>query len=253
MKMSKTLLSIACAMVSLSAFADTTDIKASNNEVGIQMTATNVNYTETGNINSGLSTENGGVPGFALTASVMKDLLLGNDYIQAEYDRSSGGTNGVYYSPYGSYQQQDSALMQDYHVRYGKGFGITDQVMVTPYAEIGTQQWDRGGIFSGTYTNDYYGAGVLGQYSPINRLVLSGNAFLGHTYDANLNSSSYGSLGNDNLYRIGASADYALSQSIHANVGVDYTQFKYGASAVLFQPNSQSDYTTVKVGLSYAF
>jgi hypothetical protein len=45
----KTLLTLACALLSTTAFAGTADIKASNNQIGVQYISTHVDYTETGN------------------------------------------------------------------------------------------------------------------------------------------------------------------------------------------------------------
>ena len=264
---SKTILSVACAAISVSALAGTADIKASNNQAGIQFISTDVNYKETGNGTVGaagvtMDTENGRVPGVALSASAMKDLWLGNDYIEAEYSRNSGHTNYVGAAQggvFGSARQSDGATIIDYHLRYGKGFIMGAGLMLTPYGEIGHHNWDRNVNLGETYTNYYYGIGVLGQYSPVEKLVLSANGLIGRTAKSNIDVTGFGSarLGNSNLYRIGVSADYALTQNIHANAGVDYTSFDYSASAIQpgawAEPDSTSRYTTVKVGLGYTF
>ncbi len=70
--------SLMAALVSSAAFADSTDIVNSNNQVGIQAMTTNVNYTETGDGRLGsqigtLDTENGNLDGYALGLSVMRD------------------------------------------------------------------------------------------------------------------------------------------------------------------------------------
>ena len=271
MKFSKSVLSIALMTISVAAFAGTSDIKASNNQVGIQLIGTNVNYKETGNGTVGaagktLDTENGNVNGFALTASVMRDLWLGNDYMAAEYSRNSGSTGYVGSAQggvYGSVVRSSGATMNDYSFRYGKGFSLSEQVMLTPYGEIGHHQWYRGVNLGETYTNSYYGVGVMGQYSPIPKLVMTANGFVGSTARSNIDVTGIGSanLGNSGLYRIGLSADYAITAKIHGNVGVDYTSFKYGASAwqslggglTWAEPNSSTNNTTVKAGLGYAF
>ena len=146
MKLRITLLSVACATLSMTAFADTGDIKASNNQVGMQETLTKVDYTETGNGVLGspgtLDTETGNISGIALSLSAMNDWWLGNDYIQLGYSRSEGDTNYVGASligggAYGSVVAQDGATIEDYHFRYGKGFAVGSQGMLTPYFEIG--------------------------------------------------------------------------------------------------------------------
>jgi hypothetical protein len=109
-----TLAAIAIAGFSVmsTAFAGTFDIKAANNQLGLQLVSTNVDYTETGDgilVPAGtLDTEKGSVPGYVLSISTMQDLWLGNDYIEAEYDYASGNTEyvggllGPPPTPYGS-------------------------------------------------------------------------------------------------------------------------------------------------------
>jgi hypothetical protein len=264
-----------------SAIADTSDIKTSNNQVGFQLISTNVDYTETGNGILGsqtgtLDTERGPVPGSAVSISAMKDLWLGNDYVEAEYDYSSGNTEyvggllGPHPTPYGSVVSTSGATLTNYSARYGVGFMDDGQTMLTPYLEFGHHEWDRSVNAGERYTNDYFGIGVLGQYSPASRLVLSANVMLGKTFTANItvNPTSgaggggfSGALGNSVLYRIGAGTDYLFAQNLHGTIGVDYTSFKYGISAlypvggnyVAWEPDSKTNYTTVRIGLGYGF
>ena len=267
----KIALSVGCAVLSATALADTSDIKAANNQVGIQYTSTNVNYTETGN-GVTFDTEGGSVSGYAISASAMKNILFGNDYFEAEYDHTSGSTNYVAgaingSTPYGSIVGQSGATLVNYSARYGKG--ITNQnmptVMVTPYVELGHHEWDRAINTGEIYTNSYYGIGLLYQYSPIPKLVLSGNALIGETFSSNIAANAIpasnmnafsGGLGNSGLSKIGASVDYAFTRNFHGNLGVDYTRFTYGASAIYSgygEPNSKTAYTVAKVGIGYAF
>jgi opacity protein-like surface antigen len=272
-KMTLTVMAIAGLSEVSMAFADTSDIKASNNQVGIQAILTNVDYTETGNGQLGsptgiLDTETGRVPGYALSISTMQNLWLGNDYIEAGYDYSSGTTNyvggalGPPPTPYGSLVGISSAVIKNYRVRYGTGIIVNDGFMLTPYVEFGSHIWERGVNWGETYTHDYYGIGALGQYSPASRLVLSVDAMFGNTFGSNIDivGAFSGALGNSSLYRIGAGADYAFEQNLHANIGVDYMRFNYGISAVypvsggyVLEPDSSTNYTTVRIGLGYAF
>lgn len=276
MNLNKLMFSVLCTTCSAASFANSSDIKAANNQAAIQYVSTQVNYTETGNGlygNNGatLDTENGTVPGVGIFITTMQDWWLGNDYLQIAYSRNSGSTNYIGgaadgSTPYGSIYSQDSAILIDYDIRYGKGFILQDNVMLTPYLEIGHHEWDRGVNAGENYTNKYYGAGVLGQYSPVKKLVLTANAFVGRTYHATIDLAPdpYGiasgistDLGSSNLYKIGLAADFALTQDIHVNAGIDYNQFKYGYGVLgntgYGEPNSSTQYTTLKVGMGYAF
>ncbi|MGA7593900.1 MAG: hypothetical protein WCA64_01785 [Gallionella sp.] len=274
----KKITSAAIAIAGLSAlsaaFADTYDIKVSNNQVGMQIISTNVDYTETGN-GIKLDTEKGSVPGYALSASTMQDLWLGNDYAEAEYDNASGYTAyvGGYLSPptpYGSVVGTSSATLINYSARYGKGFMVGDEFMLTPYAEIGHHEWDRDVNLGEVYTHHYYGIGALGQYSPSGGLVLSAKAMIGRTFGSYITvnptpvpggNGFSGGLGNSALYRVGAGADYAVVENLHATICVEYTSFNYGISSVYpvgggfvaWEPDSKTNYTTFKFGLGFAF
>lgn len=275
MKISKLAAFSASLVCFSSAFADTQDIKAANNQLSIQAVSTNVNYTETGDgrfhsSNGTLDTETGSVPGVAMTFSVMKNLILTNDYLQLHFSRNSGHTDytGSLQSggAFGSVVGQSGATMTDYSMRYGKGFAMSNNAMLTPYGELGYHKWQRDVNYGETYSNNYVGIGALAQFSPTARLVLSANALLGVTYDSNINIAGptgfSGPLGNSSLYKLGLSADYAFTKSLHGNIGVDYTAFNYGASDnylinngrdVAWEPRSQSRLTTVSMGVGYAF
>ncbi len=268
-------------LASTAAFADMSDIKASNNQFVIGIMSTNVDYTETGNGILGsptgtLDTENGSVPGYALSLSAMRDWWLGNDYLEAEYGHASGNTDyvggllGPPSTPYGSITGTSGATLINYSIRYGKGFVLNDEYvdefMLTPYLELGHHEWDRGVNLGEIYTHNYVGIGALGQYSPADKLVLSANAMLGQTFGANIavDGAFSGALGNSTLYRVGAGADYAFAQNWHGNLGIDYTSFNYGISALypgvvngknvfFWEPDSKTSDTTIRIGLGYGF
>jgi len=258
--------------------ASSSDIKASNNQFGFQSISTNVNYTETGNGLLGsatgtLDTETGPVSGRAYYFSEMVDVLFGNDYFKASYDQSSGFTNyvGATLGPpagaYGSVVSTSGAILTNYSFRYGKGFANQSLSMITPYIEFGSHKWERGVNFGETYSNTYYGYGLLGQYLLTNKLVLSLDAMYGHTTQSAITVTSgpglagfSGALGNSDMYKIGASLDWAVAQRLHVTVGADYTAFNYGISAtfpsgasVAWEPDSKTNYTTVRLGLGWGF
>lgn len=190
---------------------------------------------------------------------------------------------------YGSYTTNHSAQMTDINLRYGKGFEINDRLLVTPYLEIGHHRWKRSfnneavvgactaycGMYplsSEEYNNSHFGVGSLFQYSSSDNLVISGKVLVGRTFMASISGKgqnilfvtpyvndgfSKQKLGNDFIYMAGISADYAFSEHIHGSVGIDYVDFKYGKSGLFdgvnYEPDSHTKYTTVSVGLGYAF
>jgi hypothetical protein len=275
-------------MFSAAAFADTSTIKESNNQIGVQLISTKVDYTETGNgvlgaAGSTLDTETGHVPGYGVSISLMRDFSwtnntgTQNDYFEAEYDHSSGNTNytgaAIGGGAFGSVVSTSSATLANFNIRYGKGFVVNDKFMLTPYGEFGRNSWDRGVNYGENYSNSYLGIGTLGQFSPNSKWVITGKGMIGRTTGSVITVNSgpglngFGAdLGSSTLYKVGASADYALTQKIHGNFALDYTNFKYGSSALypvfpigggLYraggEPDSTTAYTTIRIGLGYAF
>ncbi len=251
-------------------------IVASNNQAGLAYLSTKVDYTETGSGLYGtptgiLDTETGPVSGLAAFVSHMGPEY---DYIHVELDRVNGSTTytGAFIGgQFGSVVRQSSATLTDLSGRFGKGFAFGDEFMATPYAELGWHQWDRGVNYGETYNHYYLGIGVLGQYSPAPALVLAANAMLGRTVSSSIAvnggpgfSGFSGDLGNSPLYRVGAAVDYAFTPQVHGSIALDYTHFSYGMSGVLpgtlngqrvliWEPDSTTNYTQVRIGIGIAF
>ncbi len=259
--------------------ADTSDIVASNNLFVAQARSTKVDYTELGSGIFGtrtgiLDTETGSVSGFGVSASTMKG--AGNDYFHAEFDYVNGFTNYTGAplfgnAPFGSVVAVNSATLMDLSARFGQGYALQQQFMLTPYAELGRHQWDRGVNYGETYTHYYLGLGALAQYSPASQWVLTLNAMLARTFASYIAVNSgpgitgfSGALGNSALSRVGVAIDYAFNHQVHGTAGMDYTSFKYGMSSLypvvinglnylVWEPSSTTHYTTFKVGLGVAF
>ena len=302
LKMKKIIFALLLTLPAI-AFAGIDDIKASNNQAGLQFISTNLDYKEKYPDGRTADTEKGGMEGFGLSLTAMKDVFLGNDYLKAQFNRSTGGVDylgslggGCYFvtcvaiaidgyaPPYGSYGQKNHAKVTDFSLRYGKGFELSDNLLMTPYAELGHHEWKRdlgntcvvGSLpdcaSSEKYRHYYYGIGALIQHSPTKNLVLTADGFIGRTFSSEIsgsgttylytapggfNSFSAQGLGNKSIYRIGVSADYAFTQHVHGNIGVDYVDFKYGKSDIFnditYEPDSKTSYTNIKIGVGYAF
>lgn len=280
MQLRKIIFALGGMLLSTTALADTTDIQAANNQLSIQSTSTSVNYTEMGNGVLGangtiLDTEGGSVGGYNVSLSMMQDILFGNDYLSVQYSHSSGSTNyiGSYQNgTYGQLTAVSGATLINYSARYGRGFTTQNlpNVMVTPYVELGHHEWDRGVNTGETYTNNSIGVGLLGQYSATHKLILSAYASVGELFNSNITANAIpggnfsgfsGGLGNDVLNQLGANADYAFTTHFHANVGINYMRFNYGASNLYSvgngylagEPKSSTTYTVLTAGIGYSF
>jgi hypothetical protein len=198
------------------------------------------------------------------------DRGVSNIYCEVEYDQSNGSTKytGMNLSGgvFGSVVSTSSAKLTNFSGRVGKAFRLHDNFLLTSYAELGTHEWYRGVNSGETYTNNWLGVGALGQFSPVRALVVTANAMLGDTKGSSISVNSGSGLtgfsvplGNSLLYKTGLSADYAITKTVHANLGVDYISFKYGVSRVVsanggsLEPDSKTNYTVVKLGVGYAF
>jgi hypothetical protein len=263
--------------VSCNSMADIKDIKAANNQVSLKAISTNFDYTETGDGRLGtktgtLDTESGDVPGFMISASIAKDLLFKNDYLGIDFSKTNGNTNyvGSYQGGnYGDVHSTSGAQTTDFAVRYGKSYEISHSSSLTPYAELGYHEWIRGVNTGETYTHKHYGVGALAQFSPVSKLVLSANAMIGKTFDSNISvnetddSSSFSEgLGDSTITKFGVAADYAFTKNFHGNVGINRTNFEYGAGESLYntlarspvlEPASKTTLTNIEIGLGYAF
>lgn len=278
--MKKTILTaMITAAVSGSVMADIADIHAANNQVSLKAISTNFDYTETGDGRLGtktgiLDTETGGVPGFMISAAVSKNLIFKGDYLGVDFSKTNGNTNyvGSYQGGnYGDLRTTSSANTTDLAVRYGKSFDVSKEASITPYAEFGYHEWGRGVNSGETYTHKHYGVGVLAQYSPMQKLVLSANAMIGNTLDSSISVNAIDTrvsafsegLGNSTITKFGVAADYAFTKSLHGQVGLNRTSFDYGAGVAvnntgtsggkMWEPSSSTTLINTEIGLGYAF
>lgn len=267
---------VAC-LWSTVAVAGTGSIVAANNQVGVDLLARRLSYTETDTSGATMDTEKGRVPGIGAFASIMYGPH--NGYLALSYEGFKGKTDytGAYIGGggYGSLVGKSGAKITDIAVRDGVGIILNPAVMLTPYVTLGYHKWERNvgdgapGGYNETYQHGFYGFGLLGQYSPVQRLVVSAHAMLGHTDGARIDAPDMGlsaDLGDGGLYQLGLGLDYGITAGLHVNVRVAYTAWRYGASApiyagtngagqaqYLYEPDSRTTDTTLKAGIGYAF
>jgi hypothetical protein len=232
----------------------------SNNQISFDYKSVDVGYKEF--FGGPLDSESGWLSGFGTSLSIMpackESWLLNNLYFNFQFSYFNGHTEyvgGPLIGPggFGSITGPDGA----------NGFGSAN-FMIIPFFGIGYHEWDRKVNTGENYSNGYYGAGLLLQYSPFQRFVLSADALVGRTFDANvvvnaipgLNPSLSLGLGDSALYKLGFSGDYAITPIIHVNAGVEWTGFDYGMSPVvdgLLEPESRTHDVTFKIGVGFAF
>ncbi|WNB77275.1 MULTISPECIES: hypothetical protein [Methylomonas] len=303
LKSTHLLLAGACYLTVPTAKADLADIVASNSQIGAQFVTTDVDYTEISKEGVIADTERGYVPGFGISLSVMKNLIVENAYFAFQFSQLHGETNyigssnqflpgilGPTADAYGSVRQKNSAKFVDFYGRFGKGFELGNSLMATPFVEIGHHNWKRhidseipiiAAFFPGnttskeSYNNYYYAFGSMLQYSPIKNLVFTTTAMVGSTFSSTMASSGTPALfvtgigqdggpgtlhlGDSVFYKVGMGFDYSFYQSCHINASAEYIGFEYGRSEMTgpnktyYEPDSETNYLTVKAGFGYSF
>lgn len=173
----------------------------------------------------------------------------------------------------------------DINGKLGYSFASSINTELTPYATLG---YHRGlmdilgmqslsGIINGitqtyyvngireTYSHGWYGAGLLAQWNPMPKLVLSADGNIGNIFNPQMQSwvplgvtvnTSY-SL-NDQWYQMaGIGADYEFAYHWHAKANLGYWHYSYGPSATnQFGIATLTDTTnqyTASLGVGYAF
>jgi hypothetical protein len=218
-----------------------------------------------------LDKETGNLKGGRVAVTCMFPL---NTYFHVEW---SGAESLVDYSgylqggpPYIPVNGKSRATTQEFSVKLGKGFTPGQQWMLTPYLSLGRRYWMRElgvgtpGDYVESYNLLYYTAGGLIQYSPLDRLVLSGDVAIGRTSDPSINASLRGvpilnqaALGEALIKKIGTDIDYRLTEALHIFAGFDYTYFTFGQSVIqssgFLEPYSRTELYNYTFGLRLAF
>lgn len=263
------------------------DVVRANNQVSLDFTETafwygpeNINPVPPGfapNPPGGLDGETSYLPGLQATGSAMVDIgSVCNLYISGSFSYMAGNTS---YFQNGGTSLINRATVEDWDFRFGKGFNLGLNGMITPYVGLGTNWWNRtltgAGGYNEIYKHDYAGVGALLQYSPGPGWVLALNGLVGGSFNASQTSSLIPGvatavcvctypLGGALTYMAGGSVDYAITANLHANAGVEFTYFTYGQSPVItpgpgnpgfplswLEPNSNTSYFTAFIGIGY--
>lgn len=271
----KVVLLLVCLFIaSMSASASDTgvdSIRAADNAVWLNAGSSHLYYKETNLAGDTADTENGWIP----AASVGLNFLSGNEskyadnlYLALEGRWLSGYThyNGTLLVSGAPYQVTTAENVWTTNGRLGKGFAINDSFLSIPFAELGFRYWHRD---LGAYAEDYHNfealGGLLVQYSPASWLVISLSGAGGTTFAPAMtatNPTTHFDLGNMPIWKVNGTVGYAVTERFEALVSIDYVQFKFGESQLVFnpndghhyyEPNSQTGQLTTQIGLAYHY
>jgi hypothetical protein len=261
-------------------------LRRANNHVGVAVGTEYQNYRE---IEDGgtLDSEKGYVkPAYRIYASSQFDLAGIKDvYTAASFSytggktRYDGGTVNQETGEVMPLSNKTKAQLADWSVRIGKAIpvGAAGSVQLIPFVEYGQHRWDRDlaaedGGYLEHYRNKAISLGVLGQYAPTDRWVLSAEVKAGRYYSGKLRVvdvpvtapdgeqgllSDTLLLGSRPMVLLGLKADYAVTSHFHLTAGYSWQRFQYGRSNTnefgLHEPRSISQMQRLELGAALSF
>jgi hypothetical protein len=156
--------------------------------------------------------------------------------------------------------------LTDVYGRLGYQWFVLPQASLTPYGVLGYHRWFRSIGYPETYHNNWVGLGGLLQWSPVSRLVLSLDANVGNTFNAQLHTWNTfdppntilfeSNLGSRSYLMASIGADWQLVKAWHLLGQVNYWRFNYGEgppvnAAGAHEPTSNTRLLGFTLGLGY--
>ena len=183
-------------------------------------------------------------------------------HLQAEYHQHSGSTRyqgylqaGLTLTPYSSATHNE---LHDFRARIGLPLAQTETVQWVPFVEYRYQNWVRDLVqYRETYQHHAGVAGLLGQWRASPAWTLEGEAGVGAIIHAQIDVPQLGfsgTLGNQALWTLGASASYRLNDDWRAVASIRHEQSRYSQSAPangFFEPASRTKQTNSMFGIEY--
>lgn len=248
------------------------DIRAADNAVWIAGGGTSMDYAEHYRGQT-LDTEQGWLQSWAAGLSLLAiddgKAPLRNLYARIDSTLATGTTAYA-----GSYQNGSplttttDTTVWTMSGRLGRAFAVAPTLMLIPYGEYGYRSWDRNitgpGGYDETYHNSDVVGGVMVQYSPMDKLVLTAEGGGGYTFAAHMHAAAPFNadftLGAEPTWRIGGQAGYTFARRWEAITSIGYSQMAYGISAPVptplgtsLEPDSTTAETTLRAGLAWHF
>ncbi len=240
---------VLCLMFSGEARADVKDIYASNNAFSFDFGLDNQEFSTSG------TTDEGWMPTFGVALSYMphaerSSWFLNKLYMQFGLMVDIGDTD---YS--GTSSGTTSNTVLDLEGRLGRGFVLSDSVLITPFAALGFRTWDResDGPIGGSdeYSHGTFLAGMMAQYSPAPMWVVSFTGEYGTTLSPAAGSVD---LGTDTVWKLGAKVGYAVTKRIELTASAQMSNFKYGRSSLgTGELDSETDNFRGLIGINYRY
>jgi len=242
------------AFTPVAAKADVQTIRKANTAYWLGVGAAQHNYKEsvtpTPNSQHGWVTSIGG----GLDYMAVNDLYLSAD---ASVSLGADYYKGAYLISGTPYEGTTHATITTFDGKIGRGFALSNEVMATPYVNLGFRYWDRN--LGNQQVENYYHfaalAGAMVQYSPAARWVLTTYGAVGGTFGAHMKTDGLNfNLGNAAIYKAGGKISYGLTDRWDVFTSLDFDHFRYVRSKVVsgyYEPSSFTNDTILRVGVAY--
>jgi hypothetical protein len=185
-------------------------------------------------------------------------------FLQAEYRRHTGSTNyqgylqsGPILTPYSATTRNE---LHDFRARIGLPVARTESSQWVPFIEYRYQNWVRDLVqYRETFQHHAGVFGVLGQWRASPLWTLEGEASAGSILHAKMDATGLGfsgTLGNQTLWTLGASASYQIKNHWRAVASVRHEQSRYSRSVPsngFIEPASRTKQTNTLLGIEYQF
>lgn len=249
-------------------------IRAANNQISFGAGYQNLDYKEIdtyGATSDGvLDTEKGNQPAIRFDYILqgdrlgVKDMYFAFSFAYAKgTSRYKGYLQDISTGTLTPYDSETHVSSNDYQIRLGKGFMISEPFQITPYFAYSYHMWERDMSrdpygYLEVYSHNAYALGVLAQYASSPKLVWSADASAGKIFNARMEVEHVDTfhLRNKPIYSFGLGVDYKMGNNLHISGRYEYTEFRYGESNIVggfVEPNSTTKLSKFFISAGYGF
>jgi hypothetical protein len=240
---------VSAAFPAATALADPLPVVAVHREIGLAAEGQFTNYKENfsaAEAPGAHDRETGGAPGFEFKAEDMFDIgRLRHVYLSTRFRYNNGSTtyNGASQISNTPFIGRSSLETEDLRAELGKGFLLSDRLLVTPVLQFEYHHWDRGTLSNDEdYEHLALGLAVKADYQLLPRLVLSARLGWAETINPHMTATDsflvrnwfvyplepmHFDLGERPVWQAGGALDYRVLRHLHVYGGVDFERYGY--------------------------
>jgi hypothetical protein len=237
-------------------------LKQINNSMASGLVALNIDYKEFVDDPNFKSTEAGTMAGLFLNARIAPwEKLYADLYL--DFLAGTLKYDGAYATPpYAPLVKDFAHIFFNTILKVGPLFNLGDRysLQAIPYVGIGYRYWHRqsNNFYSEKYHHGKALVGIKLNCLLTDDFVLSPYVEVGKMFGAHMEYVATGvdhKLGNKPIYGAGLELNYKMADDLFLNGFVNYTQFKYGKSALAtdgsYEPDSKTREIKLGIGVRY--